>query len=51
MLSIDSFRRYCEDDKVFITNHAMERCRQRGILAKDILSAVKTGEIIESYPE
>ena len=51
MLSIEDLRRYCQDDSVFITNHAMERCRERGILVKDIVNAVMTGEIIENYPD
>ena len=34
-----------------MTNHASERCRQRGILAKDIRNAVMGGEIIEQYPD
>ena len=44
-------RQYCDSGEVFITNHAMERFRERGIVVKDILSAVKTGEVIEDYPD
>lgn len=51
MTMIEDLRRYCKNDSVFITNHAMERCRERGILVKDILNAVLTGEIIENYPD
>ena len=29
----------------------MERCRERGIVVKDIMNAVMTGEIIEYYPD
>lgn len=34
-----------------MTQHASERCRQRGIKQKDIRNAVIEGEIIEQYPE
>ena len=51
MVSIEHLRRICQNGNVFVTNHAMERCRQRGILVKDILHAVETGEIIETYPD
>ncbi len=34
-----------------ITQHAAERCRERGILSSDIESAVMNGEIIEYYPD
>ncbi|MBQ3837385.1 MAG: DUF4258 domain-containing protein [Treponema sp.] len=51
MISIEVLRRYCENDAVFITNHAMERCRGRGIVVKDLISVIKTGEIIEDYPD
>lgn len=51
MIEIETLRRYYIEDNVFITNHAAERCRERGILAKDIKNAVMTGEIIENYPD
>ena len=51
MILIETLRRYCQNDAVFITNHAMERCRERGILVKDILNAIMVGEIIEDYPD
>lgn len=51
MISIETLRNYCKNDSIFISNHAMERCRERGISVKDILTAVETGEIIEDYPE
>ena len=51
MSAIANLRRYCENDNVFITNHAMERFRQRGIVTDDIVNAVMTGEIIEDYPD
>ena len=51
MIDIKRLQWYYDNDKVFITAHAAERFRQRGIKIKDIRNAVKTGEIIEQYPE
>ena len=51
MISIDDLRRHYQNDMVFITEHAAERARQRGILSRDIRNAVENGEIIEQYPD
>lgn len=51
MIEIERIREYYEQDLVFVTEHASERYRQRGINARDVRSAVKTGEIIEQYPD
>lgn len=51
MIEIKKLRFYYENDKVFITEHAAERFRQRKIKAKDIRTAVNNGEIIEQYPD
>ncbi len=51
MINIDSLRQHYQDDAVFITEHAAERSRQRGILSRDMRNAVETGEIIEQYPD
>jgi len=51
MIDIERLRQYYADDKVLMTQHASEHCRQRGIKQKDIRSAVMKGEIIEQYPE
>lgn len=50
VLTIECLKTYYEKDDVFITAHSAERFRQRGIRAKDVRSAVYTGEIIEQYP-
>ena len=46
MIDIEKLRKHYQDDAVFITEHAAERSRQRGILTRDIRNAVETGEII-----
>ncbi len=51
MIDIKLLRNLFTEDKVFVTEHAAERFRQRGIRIKDIRMAVISGEIIEDYPE
>ena len=51
MIEIENLRRYSSEDKIFATNHAAERFRQRGISIRDIHNAIKLGEIIEQYPD
>ena len=50
-MDINRLREYYVSDTVIITRHAAERCRQRGILARDIKCAVMSGEVIEDYPD
>lgn len=51
MISIEKLWQYYKNDRVFITAHAAESCRQRGITSLDIRLAVMDGEIIEQYTE
>lgn len=50
MIDIEQLRKYYEEGRVFSTQHAAERFRQRGIRAADVRLAVGNGEIIEQYP-
>lgn len=51
MIDIDRIRYYFQHDAVYVTNHAAERYRQRGISTKDVRKAVEGGIIIEQYPD
>ena len=51
MIEIQTLQKYYQQDKVYITEHAAIRFRQRNIRAKDVRNVVFTGEIIEQYPE
>ncbi len=51
MIKIEKLQKYCKEDAVVISLHAMERLRQRKIKIKDIRNCIMTGEIIEQYPE
>ena len=51
MIEIENLRKYCVEDKIFATEHAAERFRQRGISIRDVRNAINLGEIIEQYPD
>ena len=50
MIELENLKRYVLEEKIFVTNHAAERFRERGINMEDIHSAINSGEIIEQYP-
>lgn len=49
-LTIEDLRKICSAERLEITLHAAKRLEQRNILVDDILSCIRTGEIIELYP-
>ena len=51
MIDIEKLWKFYKNDAVFVTEHAAERHRQRGISSKDVRIAVENGEIIEQYPD
>lgn len=51
MIDIETLREYYKQDSVFVSEHAANRYRQRGIKARDVRTAIENGEIIEQYPE
>lgn len=50
MIEIETLRKYSAADRIFATNNAAERFRERGISVGDIRNALIGGEIIEQYP-
>lgn len=50
-LSIELLRELYSRDAVFLTQHVIERCKQRNIRPKQIKLAVMDGEIIECYQD
>ena len=51
MIDVERLKFYFETDSVFVSEHATKRFRERGIRIKDVRNAVKSGEIIEQYPD
>lgn len=49
-INIFNLRELCTPQNIKITIHAAKRLEQRGILLKDVISCIQTGEIIEHYP-
>ena len=50
MLCIQDVRFHCNDDNLVLTEHLLNRMRQRNIRLKDIKQAIMEGKIIEQYP-
>ena len=50
-MDINYIRSICNDENIFITQHALLRFKQRNISYEDIKYIIKNGEIIEEYPE
>lgn len=50
-LDIQELRKLCIPANIRITLHAAKRLEQRGILLKDVMNCILTGEIIEQYPD
>ena len=51
MLSIEDFRRVDRAENIVVTQHSRKRMAERGIALADVMSAIKSGEIIEQYPD
>lgn len=50
-LCIDDLRKICTVENIEITLHAAKRLEQREIFLNDIIACIKSGEIIEQYPD
>ena len=51
MVDIERLRHYYLQGEVYMTQHAENRSRLRGISQDDIENCIKTGQIIEQYPD
>lgn len=50
-LSIECLQKICSPENIEITLHAAKRLEQRGITLDDVMECIKTGKIIEYYPD
>jgi len=50
-MNIQDLRILNQKDLIFMTEHVINRCRQRNIKPKDIRNAIDNGDIIEDYPD
>lgn len=48
---IEQFQALNQPDHLIMTQHCRKRLAERGIQLMDIMDAIRTGEIIEDYPE
>jgi len=51
-ITIEILQKLCSDlDSIKITQHTFVRFQERGILIRDVINTINTGEIIEYYPD
>ena len=50
-IDIHDLQKLCNDGAVRWTDHILKRLMQRGITQDDVLQAIRTGEIIDQYPD
>lgn len=50
-MEIQQIRRLCAEGKIKWAVHAAERMHERDIKRADVINCLKTGEIIEVYPD
>lgn len=49
---IERIKKLCENKKLQLTDHAIKRFTERNIdIVEDIVPAIMSGEIIETYPD
>ena len=49
-MNLDSYRKLCHDETIVMTRHARQRLLERNISLDDVEQAIRTGKIIEEYP-
>jgi len=49
-MSIEDIRRLCNDETIVMTQHTIDRIRERGIKLYEIEETILNGKIIEEYP-
>jgi uncharacterized DUF497 family protein len=50
-ITLDILHNLCKDETILMTQHAYNRCRERGIHYEDIKNVILNGEIIEQYAD
>lgn len=49
--AIEQFRALAQPESIILTQHSRKRFAERGIRIQDICEAIRSGEIIEDYPD
>lgn len=49
-MNIEDFKKLCQNETIQMTQHVINRCRERNIKLCDIKNCIMNGEIIEEYP-
>ena len=48
---IEQFKALSQPESIILTQHSRKRLAERGIQIQDVCKAIRSGEIIEDYPE
>lgn len=48
---IDELRKYCSDETIRVTSHALLKMRERKIRIEQVKQCILQGQIIEEYPD
>ena len=51
MYSIEQFQKLDKPERIVLTQHSRKRFAERGISIDDIVFTLRTGKIIEQYPD
>ena len=50
MIEINDFKKLWLENKIYLTQHGIERIQERDISLADVKNCIMNGEIIEEYP-
>ncbi len=50
-ITIELLRELCDGRHIIYSVHSLERLQERDIFRKDVVNAIRSGEIIEQYPD
>ncbi len=50
-VNLELCKKLCQESKILWTQHCLQRMQERDINRKDVRYAIRTGEIIEDYPD
>jgi len=50
-MEITDLQKLCENGSIRWTGHILKRLMQRGIFQASVVQAIRSGEIIEQYPD
>ena len=50
-MNLEIYQKLCAESRILWTQHCLQRMQERDISRADVKNGIKTGEIIEDYPD